>query len=86
MNIRAAVMEQRRTRRSSWARSSSTSHERDEVLVRMLATGICRSDLSYLDGKWPSPLPIVLGHEGAGVDRGGGRGGRPRRGSASGSC
>ena len=40
---------------------------RDEVLVRMLASGICRSDLSYMDGKWPAPLPIVLGHEGAGV-------------------
>jgi S-(hydroxymethyl)glutathione dehydrogenase/alcohol dehydrogenase len=38
----------------------------DEVLVRILATGICRSDLSYVDGKWPTPLPIVLGHEGAG--------------------
>jgi S-(hydroxymethyl)glutathione dehydrogenase / alcohol dehydrogenase len=38
----------------------------DEVLVRILATGICRSDLSYIDGKWPTPLPIVLGHEGAG--------------------
>jgi S-(hydroxymethyl)glutathione dehydrogenase/alcohol dehydrogenase len=34
--------------------------------VRILATGICRSDLSYVDGKWPTPLPIVLGHEGAG--------------------
>lgn len=40
---------------------------RDEVLVRVLASGICRSDLSYMDGKWPAPLPIVLGHEGAGV-------------------
>jgi S-(hydroxymethyl)glutathione dehydrogenase / alcohol dehydrogenase len=39
---------------------------RDEVLVEILATGICRSDLSYIDGKWPTPLPIVLGHEGAG--------------------
>jgi S-(hydroxymethyl)glutathione dehydrogenase/alcohol dehydrogenase len=39
----------------------------DEVLVRILATGICRSDLSYIDGKWPTPLPIVLGHEGAGM-------------------
>jgi S-(hydroxymethyl)glutathione dehydrogenase/alcohol dehydrogenase len=38
----------------------------DEVRVRILATGICRSDLSYIDGKWPTPLPIVLGHEGAG--------------------
>jgi S-(hydroxymethyl)glutathione dehydrogenase / alcohol dehydrogenase len=40
---------------------------RDEVLVRVLASGICRSDLSFMDGKWPAPLPIVLGHEGAGV-------------------
>ena len=40
---------------------------RDEVRVRLLASGICRSDLSYVDGKWPVPLPMVLGHEGAGV-------------------
>jgi Zn-dependent alcohol dehydrogenase len=39
----------------------------DEVRVRILATGICRSDLSYIDGKWPTRLPIVLGHEGAGA-------------------
>lgn len=39
---------------------------RDEVLVRLRASGICRSDLSLLDGKWPAPLPMVLGHEGAG--------------------
>lgn len=38
----------------------------DEVLVEILATGICRSDLSYIEGKWPTPMPIVLGHEGAG--------------------
>ena len=40
---------------------------RDEVLVRLQASGICRSDLSLLDGKWPAPLPMVLGHEGAGT-------------------
>jgi Zn-dependent alcohol dehydrogenase len=40
---------------------------RDEVLVRVLASGICHSDLSYVDGTWPIPLPIVLGHEGCGV-------------------
>jgi len=39
----------------------------DEVLVRLLASGICHSDLSLIDGAWPVPLPIVLGHEGAGV-------------------
>ena len=41
--------------------------KRDEVLVRLHATGICRSDLSLAAGKWPVPLPMVLGHEGAGV-------------------
>jgi S-(hydroxymethyl)glutathione dehydrogenase/alcohol dehydrogenase len=40
---------------------------RDEVLVRLRATGICHSDLSFIDGSWPAPLPIVLGHEGFGV-------------------
>jgi len=40
---------------------------RDEVLVRLHASGICHSDLSLIDGAWPVPLPIVLGHEGAGV-------------------
>lgn len=40
---------------------------RDEVLVRLRASGICRSDLSLIKGVWPVPLPMVLGHEGAGV-------------------
>jgi S-(hydroxymethyl)glutathione dehydrogenase/alcohol dehydrogenase len=39
----------------------------DEVLVRLLTSGICHSDLSYMDGTWPAPLPMVLGHEGFGV-------------------
>ena len=36
-----------------------------EVLVRMLASGICHSDLNVVDGNSPRPAPIVLGHEGA---------------------
>ncbi len=52
---------------------------RDEVLVRVLASGICRSDLSYVEGKWPIPLPIVLGHEGAGVVEAVGEGVDPTR-------
>ena len=40
---------------------------RGEVLVRLLASGVCHSDLSYIDGTWPIPLPIVLGHEGCAV-------------------
>ena len=38
-----------------------------EVLVRLAASGVCRSDLHLMRGVHPAPLPIVLGHEGAGV-------------------
>src|SRR5438067_11988436 len=38
-----------------------------EVLVRLVATGICHTDLSMLRGNLPVPLPFVPGHEGAGV-------------------
>lgn len=38
-----------------------------EVLVRVVACGVCHSDLSIVDGSFPSPLPVVLGHEAAGV-------------------
>ncbi|WP_284235559.1 alcohol dehydrogenase catalytic domain-containing protein [Mycobacterium antarcticum] len=43
--------------------------QRGEVLVRMMASGVCHSDLHVLNGDWPMPenRPIVLGHEGAGV-------------------
>ncbi len=38
-----------------------------EVLVKLGATGVCHSDLSVLNGTIPMALPLVLGHEGAGV-------------------
>ena len=39
-----------------------------EVLVRACACGVCHSDLHFRDGKWSTfPLPLVLGHECAGV-------------------
>ncbi len=38
-----------------------------EVVVRTAATGICHSDLHFIEGKYPIATPIVLGHEGAGV-------------------
>ena len=37
-----------------------------EVLVRIRAAGLCHSDLSVIDGNRPRPMPMVLGHEGAG--------------------
>jgi aryl-alcohol dehydrogenase len=39
----------------------------DEVLVRLVAAGLCHTDLSAQAGVVPFPLPGVLGHEGAGV-------------------
>jgi alcohol dehydrogenase len=38
-----------------------------EVLIRVEAAGLCHSDLSVIDGNRPRPLPMVLGHEAAGV-------------------
>ncbi|GAB2834983.1 Zn-dependent alcohol dehydrogenase [Streptomyces daliensis] len=38
-----------------------------EVLVAIRAAGLCHSDLSVVDGTIPFPVPVVLGHEGAGV-------------------
>jgi Zn-dependent alcohol dehydrogenase len=42
--------------------------ERSEVKVRLVATGICHSDISLLKGEWgPVPCPLVAGHEGGGI-------------------
>ncbi|MER7482444.1 Zn-dependent alcohol dehydrogenase [Streptomyces sp. NPDC126510] len=38
-----------------------------EVRVAVSAAGLCHSDLSVMDGTIPFPVPVVLGHEGAGV-------------------
>ncbi|MFI9822872.1 alcohol dehydrogenase catalytic domain-containing protein [Streptomyces sp. NPDC052013] len=38
-----------------------------EVRVAVAAAGVCHSDLSVVDGTIPFPVPVVLGHEGAGV-------------------
>lgn len=39
----------------------------DELLVRVVACGICHTDLAVRDAQLPVPLPVVLGHEGAGI-------------------
>jgi S-(hydroxymethyl)glutathione dehydrogenase/alcohol dehydrogenase len=38
-----------------------------EVRVRMVASGVCHSDLHVVDGEWERPSGVVLGHEGAGI-------------------
>ncbi len=41
--------------------------KKGEVRVKMVATGICRSDWSVISGTIPTEFPIVIGHEGAGI-------------------
>jgi Zn-dependent alcohol dehydrogenase len=38
-----------------------------EVMIRLAACGVCHSDLSATNGTIAYPLPLVLGHEGAGI-------------------
>ncbi len=38
-----------------------------ELLVRIGAAGLCHSDLSVINGDRPRPMPMVLGHEAAGI-------------------
>jgi aryl-alcohol dehydrogenase len=38
-----------------------------ELLVRIVATGVCHTDIAMRDQAFPVPQPIVLGHEGAGI-------------------
>ena len=66
MTIRAAVL-----RAAGAPLTIETLTLRDlgarDVRVNVAASGVCRSDLSIVDGAIPHPLPAVLGHEGAGV-------------------
>src|SRR4030042_312337 len=39
----------------------------NEVLVNIKATGLCHSDLHFMKGEMPVPVPVVPGHEGAGI-------------------
>ncbi|MGY0036565.1 alcohol dehydrogenase catalytic domain-containing protein [Pedobacter sp. NJ-S-72] len=39
----------------------------NEVLVKMVSAGICRTDIDVRDQYIKTPLPVVLGHEGAGI-------------------
>lgn len=47
-----------------------------EVLVRIEAAGLCHSDLSVVDGNRARPVPMLLGHEAAGIVEAAGPGAR----------
>ncbi|MGU9951840.1 MAG: zinc-binding dehydrogenase [Gammaproteobacteria bacterium WSBS_2016_MAG_OTU1] len=46
---------------------SLTPPAEDEVQVKLSACAICHSDITYMNGGWGGDLPIVFGHEAAGV-------------------
>jgi aryl-alcohol dehydrogenase len=66
MKIRAAVIE-RRSGAFVLEDLELEDPRPDELLVRLVATGICMTDLHIRDQGYPVPLPVVAGHEGAGV-------------------
>lgn len=41
----------------------------NELLIKIVATGVCHTDMVVRDQNYPVPLPMVLGHEGAGIVR-----------------
>ena len=41
--------------------------KRREILVRTSFAGLCHSDLHFIEGLYPCPLPIILGHESSGI-------------------
>ena len=66
MNIRAAVLYEANTPlvvEEVELRGPGPS----EVLVNLAASGVCHSDYHIVKGDWPHAMPLVLGHEGAGI-------------------
>ncbi len=39
----------------------------NEILIRNEAAGVCHSDLHFMKGEMPVPVPVVMGHEGCGI-------------------
>lgn len=74
MRIRAAVLRTSpvakpygQTRPLSIETMELAPPQRDEVLVKIAAAGLCHSDLSVINGDRPRQTPMVLGHEASGV-------------------
>jgi S-(hydroxymethyl)glutathione dehydrogenase/alcohol dehydrogenase len=66
LQYQAAVLHQARTPLTIERVSAAVPGDAD-VLVRVRAAGLCHTDLEVIDGSLRYPMPIVLGHEAAGV-------------------
>src|SRR5438128_1853020 len=66
LTYKAAILHQARAPLSI-EQVSATALQPNDVLVRIRAAGLCHTDLEVIDGSLRYPMPIVLGHEAAGV-------------------
>lgn len=66
MQIQAAVLNASQGALSIETLELESPRER-EIRVRLVATGVCHTDISVMNRPFPVDQPIVLGHEGAGV-------------------
>jgi len=66
MEFRAAVLHAPGTPLAI-ERIRMTGLQRGDVLVRIRASGLCHTDLEVMQGAIAYPMPMILGHEGAGV-------------------
>ena len=64
--MKAAILHQPQTELTIEEISVASPGPR-EVLIRTRACGVCHSDLHFIDGLYPAPLPFLPGHEAAGV-------------------
>lgn len=74
MQITGAVLEEigrpgpyQRTRPLTLSSLELDPPQAGEILVRIEIAGLCHSDLSVVDGNRPRPVPMLLGHEAAGI-------------------
>lgn len=66
LEIRAAVL-RHKGRPLTIEALKMEAPRKDEVLVRVIASGICHTDIAFVDDWYEGGTPLVLGHEGAGV-------------------
>ena len=74
MKVKAAILEEigrpgpyAETRPLTIEESDLEGPREGEVLIKIEAAGLCHSDLSVINGDRPRQVPMVLGHESAGV-------------------
>lgn len=66
MKVRAAVVREHE-KPASIEQIELAQPKEKEVLIKTAYCGFCHSDLSFMDGTIPFPLPLVLGHEASGI-------------------